>query len=862
MTVLTLKEAITKGKLTFKPWLKSFSPERFEVSFSDIIQGRGASEYLDPESFFNATFLTQTMEDVVKGCIARAYGQNNKGTIHLATGFGGGKSHLLGLLYHIFTSKNVPDPQILAELAKKEVPDVELISLDGHNLSYPIRNLPELQSFLGETKETTIAAFEKHDKPVVILLDEFVVYLAKQEPDKQKQEMANLHTLISAINATPNCVLVITIPEGTAAYAKEVDTVKATLKEFSDAASDMSSILGRVTQPISPVEVGDFPSILRVRLTESVDNKVAKDVENHIGRLTGLDCTNCYPFHPLLVDVLYARVSLFPDFQQTRDALKVVALAIKGLLENQQNAEFYLVSPADLLFSDSDLRNILTNSQVFGYNLSQAVTEDVIKAAKKADEGEIFGRFGRLASAIYLYSLHPEHGKRGISPEEAFHCIPEVRSLEDMAKLLGKFYAEHSTFLWTEGGRYLFKADQNIPNLIRIKAQQVLDKEVERYIKTTLFDTVFGKTSNAHCIFHTSESFSPTHNTINVIVPFHWEDLQKTTDERLSITASRKNSIILLVPDSGMRGNVVQFSRQAIAAEKVQKEKRDEKKLFEEAKIRLRENEARVQQQFRGMYSMLRYLSGSDVKETKSQPLRGNTIRDAILTRLRELNKLVDINTIVPAKYLEKLLGKRDYAQVRELFDNIEDMTVLPFAYRSDAKEIIKKGVYEGIIGLVRGTIPTPLTRDVQVFHRSEVLGETKDGDTVTTDTLAKQLKEQIEAMEKPIKEIENGPTKTGDSKGDSDADDEGITQEPEQVDTFVADASGIAAELSARMTTILMGKLDARATLTFSGSITGTVTAKDLQELGAIQDLAEGLSKAASILGEVKAKMTIYTRE
>jgi len=151
MTVLTLKEAIGKGKLTFKSWLKSFSPERFEVVFSDIIQGRGATEYLNPKSFFDATFLTRTMEDVVKGCIARTYGQNNKGTFHLATGFGGGKSHLLGLLYHIFTSKKVPDPQILAELAKKEVPDVELISLDGHNLSFPIRNVPELQSFLGES---------------------------------------------------------------------------------------------------------------------------------------------------------------------------------------------------------------------------------------------------------------------------------------------------------------------------------------------------------------------------------------------------------------------------------------------------------------------------------------------------------------------------------------------------------------------------------------------------------------------------------------------------------------------------------------------------------------------------------------
>jgi hypothetical protein len=853
MNAITLKEAIEKGALKFKPWLKSFSPERFEVSFSDIIQGRGASEYLDPESFFKATFLTRRMEDVIKWCIARTHAKNNKGTIHLATGFGGGKSHLLGLLYHIFTSRTVPDSQILAELAKKEVPEVELIALDGHNLKYPIRNLPEIKEILRETKEDTITALETQDKPVVILLDEFVVYLAKLDSSKQKQEMAHLHTLISAINATSNSVLVIANPEGAAAYAKEVDTIKATLKEFVDAASDMSSIIGRVTQPIAPVEIDDFPSILKVRLTESVDGSVAKAVENHVGRLTDLDCKGYYPFHPLLVDVLYSRVSLFPDFQQTRDALKVVALTIKGILTNEKKAEFYMISPATLMFSDSDLRNILTNAQVFGYNLSQAVTEDVTKAAKKADDGENFGRFGRLASAVYLYSLHPEPGKRGISPEQAFHCMSDVRSVEDMAKMLGKFYSQHSTFMWTEGGRYLFKSDQNIPNLIRIKAQQVLDKEVEQYIKITLFDTVFGKTSDAYCTFHTTESFSPVHNTINVIVPFHWEDLEKIIEEKLSITSKRKNSIVILIPDKDMRGNVVQFSRQAIAAEKVRKEVRDNKKLFDEAKKQLRDNEARVQQIFRGMYTMIQYLFGPDVKETKSQPMRGNTIRDAILTRLREINKLVDIENIVPEKYLKSLLGKRDEVQVRELFDNIEDMTVLPFAYRPDAKEIIKEGVYEGAIGLVKGSIPAPLTEDVQLFYGPEMLSEVNDGDTVTTAERAKQLKKELADLQKggeepPPEDNGNGPVEEED--------------DIEKKDAFTADASGIATELGKRMSVILMKGLEARATLRFEGSIKGTLTAKNVRELRAIQDIAEGLAKATLVLGEVKAYMTIYTRE
>ena len=237
-----------------------------------------------------------------------------------------------------------------------KVPDVEVIALDGHNLAYPLSKKSSLKNILKPTKDEVLSAIGTVNKPFILLIDEFVVYLAKLEDEKQREEMANLHTLISAINATNNCMLVITNPEGAAAYAKEVETVKTTLREFSDASSDISSILGRVTQPISPVDVEDFPSILRKRLVESFDTKVAKSVETHINKLTGLDCDGYYPFHPLLIDVLFSRISLFPDFQKTRDALKVVALGIKGLVSHSEHANFHMLSPSDLLFSDADLK--------------------------------------------------------------------------------------------------------------------------------------------------------------------------------------------------------------------------------------------------------------------------------------------------------------------------------------------------------------------------------------------------------------------------------------------------------------------------------------------------------------------------
>jgi len=129
LNVKTLGQAIQDGSIRFKPWLTKFSPEIFEVDFSNVVKGRGAEIYLDPDEFFKNTYLTQRMRDVLSSCLARTASLNNRGTIYLATGFGGGKSHLLTLLYHMFNSKKVPDTQILSELSISNVHDTKVVAM-------------------------------------------------------------------------------------------------------------------------------------------------------------------------------------------------------------------------------------------------------------------------------------------------------------------------------------------------------------------------------------------------------------------------------------------------------------------------------------------------------------------------------------------------------------------------------------------------------------------------------------------------------------------------------------------------------------------------------------------------------------
>ena len=85
------------SSIRFKPWLTKFSPEIFKADFSNVVRSRGSEIYLDPDEFFKNTYLIQRMRDMLSSCLARSAGLNNRGTIYLATGFGGGKSHLLTL---------------------------------------------------------------------------------------------------------------------------------------------------------------------------------------------------------------------------------------------------------------------------------------------------------------------------------------------------------------------------------------------------------------------------------------------------------------------------------------------------------------------------------------------------------------------------------------------------------------------------------------------------------------------------------------------------------------------------------------------------------------------------------------------
>ena len=106
-----------------KPWWQVAVPHRdiregrigdFAADLRSIVEGKASVEYIDPETFFKRTHLTKGLENIVSDVLITLAKEGEKGkVIQIQTPFGGGKTHALVYLYHLFKNserlRNIPE---------------------------------------------------------------------------------------------------------------------------------------------------------------------------------------------------------------------------------------------------------------------------------------------------------------------------------------------------------------------------------------------------------------------------------------------------------------------------------------------------------------------------------------------------------------------------------------------------------------------------------------------------------------------------------------------------------------------------------------------------------------------------------
>lgn len=256
--------------MTLKPWREiaeprddvcsgNFQQAEFAADISAVHKGIAGVEYQDPEIFFQMTCITEGMKHLIESVLRRISGTGGDPIIQLKTTFCGGKTHSFLSIYHIakqvkpLSSLSGLTP-ILKNLNICDLPPATIVVIEGTNQNAcepkvhgtrHVRTLwGEIAWQLGEaaayeririndlegtapTKDILISLLSEYS-PVVILIDELVLYVRQFEEDKTysggtfDSNLSSLQNLTEAIKQVPTAVLLASLPESSRSHAEKL----------------------------------------------------------------------------------------------------------------------------------------------------------------------------------------------------------------------------------------------------------------------------------------------------------------------------------------------------------------------------------------------------------------------------------------------------------------------------------------------------------------------------------------------------------------------------------------------------------------------------------------------------------------
>ena len=145
------KRVCTVGAVAgLKPWREVVTPHQdvasgqyqqaeFAADLWQIYLDEGTDEYRDPVEFFRRTYLTDSLRRLLTGAVKRLSGSGGDPVVQLQTNFGGGKTHSMLALYHLFSGVRASGlagiDEVLKDAGTTELPSVRRVVLVGNRIS-------------------------------------------------------------------------------------------------------------------------------------------------------------------------------------------------------------------------------------------------------------------------------------------------------------------------------------------------------------------------------------------------------------------------------------------------------------------------------------------------------------------------------------------------------------------------------------------------------------------------------------------------------------------------------------------------------------------------------------------------------
>jgi hypothetical protein len=579
--------------------------------------------YLDAHRFFEATYLTQRLEDLLRDVLRVLGGGDGDRVLQLRTPFGGGKTHTLLALLHL-----TRDRQACASASEQiaKLPDpgpVRVAVLSGEELD-PLSPMTatgiETRTLWGELA-AQLGCYQllaDHDRegsapggdvlrrvlgeePVLILLDEVLVYVekaravARGDSTAGRQAMLFIQALTETVNAHPHAAMV---------YSLQASVGEAVGAE--GLLSDLDKLVARIDAKREPVSDAEVSRVVQKRLFAGLgDPEVHREVARAYADLHGRQLQaaadtedarrealseaalleqrilDTYPFHPALLDLMYHRWGSLPSYQRTRGALQFLASTIHALWEQRSSTP--LIGPGDVDLADEATRGSFFGQvgerERYASVLASDITSDgsgakIVDRRLGADSPTVaqLAVGTRVSTAVILYSFGAREGEDAGVLEGDLTASVLTPGLDRNIVLAALHeLREEALYLHYTGRRYRYEPRPNLTKLIRDEANKYTPAEILDRVRSELEAQLRG--ARGVLIWPTSPAAVDDERPLFTVAYLHpdWSPdrtpLGRFVEDARNGPRRYRNALALVLPDAGQFDQARASTRQRLAAQ-------------------------------------------------------------------------------------------------------------------------------------------------------------------------------------------------------------------------------------------------------------------------------------------------------
>ena len=436
-----------------RPRTETISEEGIEgiIDLANLTSQNTKKIEADPELFFSLTYPTSDILKVIEQINVRFSTKKNSSGLFLFEGLkGSGKSHLLLLIYNLFSHPAIAQNWLKRNNLNCVIPD-DIVVIINKFTDIPYKyvweliykrldkkapdkithlSLPEFKEAIGDNK--LILVLDELEQGIKVIADHAI----------QAQNIAFLQMISELSNRSKQVTMFASIYGDREEPGSTLKRVKPFIVKFDNTKDQCNVILHRLfenclefnNKSISPV-VDSFVNIWQKHISSDTD-----ELKNRFHET--------YPFSPSLIDIVLKKIPARGGFQNVRGAISFLGNLVK-LTHNKND----IITPADTSLEDKANIIMLRDLDIGGDLINRAI-ENMEELRSKVPIAN------RFASAVLLYSLTGFESDRGCSRNKLLKDILSPRIDVNAFDQAIMNFQKYASYFHSDGDKFYFDIEE------------------------------------------------------------------------------------------------------------------------------------------------------------------------------------------------------------------------------------------------------------------------------------------------------------------------------------------------------------------------------------------------------------------